>query len=76
MSVPCVRVPPEEGETTRAMLADRNLVRDDYDITVADGWLYIPVTDADAIAHHEVVSFDAPRRETQTLPEDILGFEP
>lgn len=77
MSVPCVRVPPEEGETTRAMLADRNLVHDEYDITVTDGWLYIPVTDSDAIADdREVVSFDAPRRETQTLPEDILGFEP
>ncbi|WP_075936954.1 methyltransferase domain-containing protein [Halosegnis longus] len=77
MSVPCVRVPPEEGETTRASLADRNLVHDEYDITVTDGWLYIPVTDADAAADdHEVVSFDAPPRETQTLPEDILGFEP
>ncbi|MDZ7747305.1 MAG: class I SAM-dependent methyltransferase family protein [Halobacteriales archaeon] len=77
MSVPCVRVPPEEGETTRAMLADRNLVHDEYDITVTDGWLYIPVTDPDAISdEHEIAAFDAPRRETQTLPEDILGFEP
>ncbi|PSQ31723.1 SAM-dependent methyltransferase [Halobacteriales archaeon SW_6_65_46] len=77
MSVPCVRVRPTDGETTRAMLADRNLVHDAYDITVTDGWLYVPVTDPDGVPdEYEVVAFDAPDRETQTLPADLLGFEP
>ncbi|PSQ51661.1 SAM-dependent methyltransferase [Halobacteriales archaeon SW_8_65_20] len=77
MSVPCVRVRPTDGETTRAMLADRSLVHDAYDITVTDGWLYVPVTDPDGVPDgYEVVAFDAPDRETQTLPADLLGFEP
>jgi len=77
MTVQCVRVRPEAGEATRQTLAERGLLDDAYDITVADGWLYVPVADADAVpAEFDVVDFDAPRRETQTLPADILGFEP
>ena len=77
MSVPCVRVRPTDGEATRTMLADRSLVHDAYDITVTDGWLYVPVTDPDGVPdEYEVVAFDAPDRETQTLPADLLDFEP
>ena len=77
MTVPCVRVRPEEGEATRQALADRALLDDVYDITVEDGWLYVPVADPDEVpAEFDIVTFDAPRRETQTLPADILGFEP
>ncbi|MFB6118332.1 class I SAM-dependent methyltransferase family protein [Halosegnis sp.] len=77
MTVPCVRVQPEAGEQTRQALADQGLLDDAYDITVADGWLYVPVADPDEVPEdYEVVTFDAPRRETQTLPRDILGFEP
>jgi tRNA (guanine37-N1)-methyltransferase len=77
MTVPCVRVRPEAGEATRQALAERALLDDAHDITVADGWLYVPVDDPDEVpAEYTVVEFAAPRRETQTLPADLLGFEP
>ena len=76
MDVPCVRVPREEGETTRRELADADLIADEFEITVAEGWLYIPVTDPDAVAGHlEVVSRAVPERETLTTPADVLGEE-
>jgi tRNA (guanine37-N1)-methyltransferase len=77
MTVPCVRVRPEAGEATRQALAERALLDDAHDITVADGWLYVPVDDPDEVpSEYTVVEFAAPRRETQTLPADLLGFEP
>jgi len=77
MSVPCVCVAREAGEETRARLADAGLVDDGYDITVADGSLYIPVTDPDAVPEDlSVVSFDPPVREGQTMPADLLSFDP
>ncbi len=77
MEVPCVRVPREEGERTRRVLADADLIADEFEITVADGTLYIPVTDPEAVPDDlEVVSREAPERETQTTPADRLGFEP
>ena len=77
MTVPCVRVRPSEGETTRQALADADLVDGDHEITVADGWLYVPVRDPGSVPDgYEVVRFDADYRETQTLPRDILGFDP
>jgi tRNA (guanine37-N1)-methyltransferase len=80
MSVPCVRVPREDGEATRQRLAERDAVSDDHEIEVVDGDLYVPLApdaDLDAIAErYEVVERDAPERETQTLPRDVLGFEP
>ena len=76
--VPCVRVEREAGERTRKRLAERGLVDRRHDITGAAGWLYIPVTDAEAAgeAGYEVVTRDPPRRETQTTPADLLGFDP
>jgi len=77
MAVPCVRVPREDGEATRKRLAEADLVDDGYDITVADGALYVPVTDPSAVpAPFDVVEFDAPVREGQTMPADELGFDP
>ncbi|WP_254769023.1 class I SAM-dependent methyltransferase [Salinilacihabitans rarus] len=77
MDVPCVRVPREEGEATRRELAAADLIADDYEITVEDGWLYVPVTDPDAVpADLEVVVRAAPERETQTTPAELLGSEP
>jgi tRNA (guanine37-N1)-methyltransferase len=77
MSVPCVRVPVAEGEATRQRLADADLVDDGYDITVEEGTLYVPVTDPSAVPDtFEVVEFDAPVREGQTMPVDRLEFEP
>ncbi|AXR80810.1 class I SAM-dependent methyltransferase [Natrarchaeobaculum sulfurireducens] len=77
MDVPCVRVDREAGETTRRELADADLIADEYEITVEDGSLYIPIVDADAVSTDlEVVDRAAPTRETQTRPADILGYEP
>jgi len=77
MGVPCVRVPREEGERTRQRLAEADLVGDGYDITVEEGRLYVPVSDASAVPDgFDVVEFDAPVREGQTMPADLLGFEP
>jgi tRNA (guanine37-N1)-methyltransferase len=77
MSVPCVVVPPEKGEETRQALADLGLLDDTHDITVEEGRLYIPVSEPTAVpAEYDVVTYDAPERERQTLPADILGWEP
>lgn len=77
MSVPCVRVPTDEGEATRRRLAEDDLLVDEYAITASDGDLYIPVSDPDAVPEDlAVVEFDAPERETPTTPAELLGFEP
>ncbi len=77
MTTPCVRVARERGEETRRRLAADDLVDETREITVEDGWLYVPVTDLDAVPDEfDVVDRDAPARETQTTPADLLGFEP
>jgi tRNA (guanine37-N1)-methyltransferase len=77
MSVPCVRVPTERGEETRQALAADGLLDRRYEITAAEGHLYVPVIDPGAVpAEYEVVDRDVPARETQTTPADVLGFDP
>ncbi|QLG48959.1 class I SAM-dependent methyltransferase [Natrinema halophilum] len=80
MEVPCVRVARENGEATRTTLADADVIDDDYEITVEDGWLYIPVTDPDAVREvledGDIVSRAVDERTTQTTPADRLAFEP
>ena len=77
MSVPCVRVAPEDGERVRQDLAAAELVDDTHEIEHADGWLYIPVADPSAVSDEfEVVDHDAPTRETQTMPADLVDFDP
>ncbi|MFB6299261.1 MAG: class I SAM-dependent methyltransferase family protein [Halobacteriales archaeon] len=77
MAVPCVRVRPEDGEATRQRLADVELLEYAYAITVEDGWLYLPVTDPDAVPDDlTVVTRELDRREGQTMPADTLGFDP
>ena len=77
MEVPCVRVERKRGEEARRELAESDLIVDEVEIVVEDGWLYIPVTDRDAVPEKfEVVSHDLPMRTTQQMPADILGFEP
>jgi len=77
MSVPCVSVPREAGETTRQALAALGLLDDARDITVEDGRLYIPVSDPTAVpGEYNVVVHDAPERDQQALPGDLLGWEP
>ncbi|RRJ31995.1 class I SAM-dependent methyltransferase [Halocatena pleomorpha] len=72
--VPCVRVRPSAGEETRQKLAGRDLLHPAYEITVSEGWLYIPVVavpDGYTVEEHAV-----PERDQQTMPADVLGFEP
>lgn len=85
MSVRCVRVPREDGETARGRIADADALADDYEIELDDGHLYLPLVEsADEAALETALSdLDADivdrrpaARETQTLPADILGFEP
>jgi tRNA (guanine37-N1)-methyltransferase len=77
MERPCVKVPREEGEATRTVLADAELLDRAYDITVADGSLYLPVADADAVPdEYDVVVHDVPARRQERTPADLLGFEP
>ncbi|WP_336002511.1 class I SAM-dependent methyltransferase [Halorientalis halophila] len=77
MSVPCVCVAREAGEAARQELAAAELVDDAHRIEHADGRLYIPVVDPDAVPEgYEVVDRDAPVRETQTMPADLVDFEP
>ncbi|WP_440989488.1 class I SAM-dependent methyltransferase [Haloarchaeobius baliensis] len=77
MDVPCVRVEQSEGEATRQALAEAGVLDDEFDITGAAGWLYLPVSDADAVpAEYTVVTHDAPARRTPTTPADILGDDP
>ncbi|EMA52687.1 MULTISPECIES: class I SAM-dependent methyltransferase [Halococcus] len=77
MKVPCVRVAREDGERTREALAERDLLDHDHEITVAEGWLYAPIVDPDAIPEeYTIEERDVPDRETQTMPADLLGFDP
>ncbi|SEW10619.1 class I SAM-dependent methyltransferase [Natrinema salifodinae] len=81
MEVPCVRVAREAGERTRTTLADADLIDDAYEITVEDGWLYVPVTDPDAVSgalddDFELVSRPVDERDSQTMPADLLAFAP
>ena len=75
MSVPCVDVDREAGEETRQRLAEAGLVDDGHDIVVEDGRLFVPVTDPTAVPDDlDVVAVDAPVRETQTMPDDLVDF--
>jgi tRNA (guanine37-N1)-methyltransferase len=77
MEVPCVRVAREDGEATRRALAERDALSAEFEITVEDGRLYIPVADPGAVPEgYEVVDHDVPVRERPEMPADILGYEP
>jgi tRNA (guanine37-N1)-methyltransferase len=73
----CVRVAREDGEAARQTLAERDLVDGSHGIVAEDGTLYIPVTDPAGVPEaFEVVDRDVPRRETETMPADLLDFAP
>ncbi|WP_459191983.1 class I SAM-dependent methyltransferase [Halosimplex sp. J119] len=77
MDVSCVRVPREDGERARQRLADADLIDDEYEIEVVDGMLFIPVSDESAVPEEfAVVARDVERRETQTMPADLLSTDP
>lgn len=75
MTVPCVRVPREDGEATRQALAETGLVDQRHEIRHEDGQLYIPISDPDSVPQeYTVVDHDAPQRETQTTPDELVEF--
>jgi tRNA (guanine37-N1)-methyltransferase len=77
MERPCVCVPREAGERTRRELAAADLVDEDHEIVAADGTLYLPVTDPDAVAaEYDVVYRDVPPHDTQRTPADLLDGDP
>ena len=77
MSVPCVRVEREAGERVRSQLAEADLVDGSHEIVAEEGWLYVPVRDPAAVPDEfDVVYRDVPARETQTMPADLLDFDP
>lgn len=74
MPVPCVRVPRERGEEARQELAERGVLNDEYDIEGEDGFLYLPVTRD--VNGYDIVDREAPLRDQQAMPADILGWKP
>jgi tRNA (guanine37-N1)-methyltransferase len=77
MTTPCVRVVREDGEATRAALAERDLLDEGRKIVVDGDHLLIPVVDAAAVpAGYEVVDADVPARETPDAPADLLDHDP
>jgi tRNA (guanine37-N1)-methyltransferase len=70
----CVRVPREEGEETRRMLADEGLLNQDLRIQQEDGCLYIPVYEEPGNLETEIREFE--ERDEETDATDILGHEP
>ena len=77
MTGPCVRVEREAGERTRSALAEQGLIDETREIAVDDGWLFVPIDDREAVpATYEVVERDLPQRATQTMPADLVDFQP
>jgi tRNA (guanine37-N1)-methyltransferase len=79
MSVPCVAVDRERGETVRSRLADADALDGDHQIAVEDGTIYIPVADRDRVPADladRIVERDAAARDRPTTPAAILGYEP
>ena len=80
MSVPCVRAAREDGEAVRQLLADAGALSGEYEIEVVDDEIYLPLApSADPDEIHpdlNVVDREPSRREGQTLPKDVLGFDP
>jgi tRNA (guanine37-N1)-methyltransferase len=80
MSVLCVRAPRRNGEEIRRRLAASGALSGEHVIEVDDGDIYLPldpaVDPATLDSEFDIVERDVDRRETQTFPQDILGFEP
>jgi tRNA (guanine37-N1)-methyltransferase len=77
MAGACVRVAREDGERVRTELAAAGVLDHEREITVEDGEIYIPVTDPDGVPDGlSVLERRVPDRETETMPADLLGFEP
>ncbi|MFA9517649.1 class I SAM-dependent methyltransferase family protein [Halopenitus sp. H-Gu1] len=79
MTVPCVAVDRERGEEVRRRLAEAGALAGEYEITVENGTIYLPVTareDVPPPLRRSIIERDPDRRETPTTPADLLGYEP
>jgi tRNA (guanine37-N1)-methyltransferase len=80
MSVLCVRADREDGEAIRRRLTKAGALSEEYEIGVEEGEIYLPLdpaVDPETLDPDlDVVERSMKRRETQTFPEDLLGFEP
>jgi tRNA (guanine37-N1)-methyltransferase len=77
MGVPCVRVDREDGEAVRSRLAAAGLLAEEWDLDAAEGAVFIPVREPEAVPTGlTVVDHEPPRRSQQTMPADVLGWEP
>lgn len=77
MRRPCVRVERTRGEETRRLLDEIDLRDGRYEIESDADHVYIPVTDADVAAvEFEVIECEVERRDTHTMPDDLLDFSP
>jgi len=79
MSVPCVAVERERGETVRERLAGAGALDGDHEIAVDGDTIYIPVADPDAVPGDlaaTIVERDAAERDRPRTPAAILGYEP
>ena len=79
MTVPCVAVSRESGETVRGRLADAGLLDGDYEIAVDGDIIYIPVRNPAGVPSEfadRIVERDAAVRDCPQTPADILGYEP
>ncbi|ELZ38964.1 class I SAM-dependent methyltransferase [Halorubrum tebenquichense] len=79
MSVPCVAVARERGETVRSRLADADALDGDHQIAVDGDTIYIPVVGRERVPADladRIVERDPAARDRPTTPAEILGFEP
>ena len=79
MSVPCVAVERERGESVRERLAEADVLDGDHEIAVDGDTIYIPVVDPEAIPADldaSIVARDAAERDRPLTPAEILGYEP
>ena len=80
MLVRCVRAARENGESVRSRLAEAGALSSEYEIEVEEGYIYLPLDPAADPATFdpalETVDRSPERRERQTFPRDLLGFEP
>jgi tRNA (guanine37-N1)-methyltransferase len=79
MSVPCVAVERERGETVRERLAAADVLDGDHEIAVDGETIYIPVVDPESVPADldaAIVDREAAERDRPLTPAEILGYEP
>jgi tRNA (guanine37-N1)-methyltransferase len=90
MSVRCVRVARENGEAIRQLLAEADALSEEHEIEVSSGEIHLPLDPAtdsatidsilasgrDIDPEIDVIEREPPRRDSQSIPADMLDFEP